>query len=94
MINAQPYVLRHLAITTVFSTLYMIVNFAATKIWHKPVYSTMDWDSLWGILTPILFLVFSPVMVLIAGAFNNLKLWLAGHKRIVAISRGKVDDDL
>jgi len=86
-INVIPFVRRHCLLAFIAGSLYMLVNFTATKVTGKPVYSTMDWDSVPGTVTPLLMCIFSPIMFLLFDFLNTLKLRLCGYHEIVKLSR-------
>ena len=66
----------------------MANNLIVTKLTY-PVYTTMDWSTPMGIIVPIGFLLFSPVIFFLYEFLNNCKLKMAGHHKIIEISTGR-----
>ena len=91
VINVQPYIRRHMLLTTIFGCCYVFTNFLYTKISGTPVYPTMDWSSAAGIITPLMLLVAGPIIFLILEFVNSLKLRAAGHGKMVNLCRGRLN---
>jgi hypothetical protein len=88
LFNSQPLIRRHAYIVMALSFVYTAVNFLATKLGDGPVYPTMDWSSLAGILTPIILIFIAGILFLLLDLIVAIKLKITGHHRIVQISRG------
>ncbi len=70
--------------------LYLIDNASVTLITGNPVYPTMDWKSVSGIMTPLIMLAISPLLWLVLVAINNAKLKATGHNQMAQLAfKGK-----
>ena len=55
-LNCVPFAGRHVYGILAVCTSYILLNFIVTKAKGKPVYDMMGWDSLLGVLIPIMTL--------------------------------------
>ena len=89
LFNAQPFVLRHYIPINLISIAYLGVNLTYVKVTGKLIYSTIDWDSLAGYLTPILALFGTFLIFVIVERLNRIKLRSQGYHSFVDIIEGK-----
>ena len=89
--NVTPLVWRHVVILLCFGVGYLSINCGVTLGTGHPVYKTMDWQSVGGILTPLCMLIAAPLFFFVLVQLNILKLRLTDHPRMAKLCMGKKD---
>ena len=73
----------------IISTCYLIVNFTYVEVTGSVIYPAISWDSVAGILTPLVALFASGLIFAVLERLNRIKLRSLGYNRFVDIIEHK-----
>lgn len=88
MFNQVPLAQRHFIFMFIIALVYLVINYACTKVEGTPVYPPMDWETPFGIALPFLLIVGALVIFYIFYFITILKLYVSGYIDIVKVVQG------